>query len=176
MYNTQTLLFSYTLMFLFTPLITFIQTPLGILAIGALAIVTVLIIWIVRLELRLHKILLGKGVDIESALLTISKENKDFKKFQHEMEQYLTSVEKRLQRSIQSVETVRFNAFDGVGANQSFATAFLDEKGTGVIVSSLYARDRTSVFSKPIKTYASDFGLIEEEHQVVQKVKQSHEK
>jgi hypothetical protein len=115
---------------------------------------------------------LGKGENIEDSILTLTKEQKELKKFTVDMEQYLTTVEKRLQKSIQSVETVRFNAYDGVGANQSFATVFLNEKGDGVVVSSLYARERTSVFSKPVKNHTSDFGLIEEEVQALKKAKE----
>jgi len=156
----------------FNTLLTSIATPTGILLIGVSLLVIILIIWIVRLELRLQKILLGKGENIEDSILTLTKEQKELKKFTVDMEQYLTTVEKRLQKSIQSVETVRFNAYDGVGANQSFATVFLNEKGDGVVVSSLYARERTSVFSKPVKNHTSDFGLIEEEVQALKKAKE----
>jgi hypothetical protein len=67
------------------------------------------------------------------------------------MEEYLTTVEKRLKKSIQGVETVRFNPFKGTGAggNQSFSTAFVNEKGDGVVLTSMYARDRISMFAKP---------------------------
>lgn len=158
-------------MLFFNELLSIIMSPLGILSIGALICIAILVSWIIRLELRLKKILLGKGENIEQSLTHLAHGHHEFKNFKKDIETYLTDVEKRLQRSIQSVETIRFNAYDGIGANQSFTTVFLNEKGDGVVVSSLYARERTSVFSKPIKNHTSEFGLIEEEVQALQKAR-----
>lgn len=155
----------------FNSILQYSNTPLGIIAIGASLIILVLIIWIVSLEHKLHKILLGKGENIGDSIAHLNKEQEDLKKFTLEMEHYLTDVERRLQRSVQAVETVRFNAYDGAGANQSFATVLLNEKGDGVVVSSLYARERTSVFSKPVKNHKSDFGLSDEESQAIASAK-----
>ncbi len=157
----------------FTSFLNVIQTPIGISIIGLGFVIVVLVIWIVRLEVRLRKILLGKGQNIEQSIDHLSTEQKDLKKFTTEMEHYLQDVERRLQKSIQSVETIRFNAYDGVGANQSFTTVFLNEKGDGVVVSSLYARERTSVFSKPVKNHASEYGLSEEEVQAIAQAKKN---
>jgi hypothetical protein len=90
--------------------------------------------------------------------------------FKNEVETYLATVESRLRRSTQAVHTVRFNPFAGTtgsGGNQSFATAFLDQHGNGVVISSLYARERMSVFAKPIKNGASEFELSDEERKAV---------
>ena len=78
-------------------------------------------------------------------------------------------MENRLQRSIQAVETIRFNPFKGTGegGNQSFATSFLSENGDGVVISSMYSRDRVSVFSKPLAKFVSSFELMEEEKEVI---------
>jgi hypothetical protein len=89
------------------------------------------------------------------------------------MEKYLTHVEKRLRKSIQSVHTVRFNPFKGTGggSNQSFATTLLNEDGDGVIISSLYARDHVSIFGKPVSKHESTYELSEEEHQSLDQAK-----
>jgi hypothetical protein len=60
---------------------------------------------------------------------------------------------------------VRFNPFKGTGSggNQSFATTFLNEENNGVVISSLYSREHTSVFSKPIKNGVSEYELSDEE-------------
>lgn len=85
------------------------------------------------------------------------------------MEKYLETVERRLRKSVQSVHTVRFNPFKGTGAggNQSFATAFLNEHGDGVVISSLYSRDHVSVFSKPVKKHASEYEFSNEEKEAL---------
>jgi hypothetical protein len=78
-------------------------------------------------------------------------------------------VESRLRRSNQAVETIRFNAFrdSGVGGNQSFATAMINENGDGVVISSLYSRERVSVFSKQVSSFNSEIELSEEERKAI---------
>ena len=49
--------------------------------------------------------------------------------------------------------------------------AFLNDEGDGVIMSSLYARDRMSIFAKPIKKGKSEFELSAEEKEVLDKAK-----
>ena len=98
----------------------------------------------------------------------------ELEKFRTEMEDYLTTVEKRLKKSVQSVHTVRFNPFKGTGAggNQSFATAFLNEDGDGVLISSLYSREHVSIFGKPLKKHSSEHELSDEEREAVEGAKQ----
>jgi hypothetical protein len=93
--------------------------------------------------------------------------------FQKESLAYFEEIEDRLSRSIQAVKTVRFNPFKGTGegGNQSFSTAFINENGDGVVISSLYSRDRVSIFSKPIAEFQSEFELTEEERGVVDEAK-----
>jgi hypothetical protein len=145
-----------------------IDTTILIYILGALLIV--LVAWIVRLEIRLGRLLVGKDAkSLEDSFVHISKELKELHEFTKEMEQYLLNVEKRLKRSIQGIETVRFNPFKGTGdgGNQSFSAAFINEKGDGVILTSMYARDRISMFAKPLKGFVSEFELTEEEKQAL---------
>ena len=73
------------------------------------------------------------------------------------------------------VETVRFNPFkgDGSGGNQSFSTAFVNEEGDGVVISSLYSRERVSVFAKPVKKMSSEYEMTAEEKESLQKAKEA---
>ena len=78
-------------------------------------------------------------------------------------------VNAKLQKSIRGLETVRFNPFSDQGSNQSFAIGMLNEKGDGVVLSSLYSRERMSVFAKPIKGGKSEYELTAEEKEVLKK-------
>jgi len=49
----------------------------------------------------------------------------------------------------------------------------LNKKGSGVIISSLYTRDKVSVFAKPIENWQSKYELSEEEKDVLNKTKAS---
>jgi len=137
-----------------------------------IGIAVILIGWIIRLEVKIKRLLgTSDAHSLEDSIVHAKKDIEDLKSFKKDSLDYFTHVEKRLGRSIQSVETVRFNPFKGVGegGNQSFATVFLNEKGDGVVVSSLYSRERVSVFSKPLKKFESTFDLTGEELGVVSK-------
>lgn len=128
-------------------------------------IVLFLLILVVRLEMRFKKILHGKNSEnLEDSLAKIGSGQKELEVFKNEVESYLLNVEKRLARSIQGVGTVRFNPFQATtGGNRSFATAFLNEKGNGVVISSIHTRDRMNIFSKSIQKYTSEHELTDEE-------------
>lgn len=138
-------------------------------------IIILLLAWVIRFEIKFRRLTAGKSGNLEESITHLKEKQKDAERFMDEMEKYLTNVEKRLQKSVQAVETVRFNAFEGVGANQSFATALVNQHGDGVVFSSLYGRERTSVFSKPLKAHASEHGLSEEEKQAVKKAKETRD-
>lgn len=110
---------------------------------------------------------------IGDSLTSVSSDLKELQTFRGEIEKYLTDVERRLKKSVQSVHTVRFNPFKGTGggSNQSFATTLLTEDGDGVIISSLYARDHVSVFGKPVKGHESVHELSEEEQESLEAAK-----
>jgi hypothetical protein len=130
----------------------------------------ILAIWIIRIQSRLNRLVIGKGSqNIEDSLKVLLGDMKDLRQFTKEMEEYLTTVETRLKKSIQGVETVRYNPFKGTGSggNNSFSTAFLNEKGTGVVLTSMYARDRVSMFAKPVKEFVSEYELSEEEQESI---------
>lgn len=136
------------------------------------ALLVLLGMFVIRLELRINRLLRGSdNKTLEGTIRVVEKGHRELTQFRAEVEKYLKNVEKRLSRSIQSIETIRFNPFKGIGlgGNQSFSTVFLDERGDGVIVSSLYARDRMSIFSKPIKKNVSEFELTDEEKMVLTK-------
>lgn len=52
---------------------------------------------------------------------------------------------------IQRVELLRFNPYDDTGGDISFTVCFLDNQGSGIVLTSLHARSGTRVFAKDIK-------------------------
>lgn len=148
--------------------------PYILLSTGALVII--LAAWVIRLELKMRRFTVGKsGHSLEASFVQLQKEYDASLHFRAQMEQYLLSVEKRLRRTVQGNETVRFNPFqgDGSGGNQSFATAMLNEVGDGVVFSSIYARDRMCIFAKPLQSFQSEHELTEEERMAVEKARLS---
>lgn len=147
-----------------------------IITYGLIGLVVILIGWIIRLEIKLRKLLFGKDAkSLEDSIVSTYKNLEDLNKFKKDSLSYFNTVESRLNKSIQAVETVRFNPFKGTGEGgfQSFSTSFLSQNGDGVVISSLYSRDRVSVFSKPLEKFESPFELTEEEKEVIENSKNS---
>lgn len=129
-----------------------------------------LAIWLILVELRLKKFFSGrKAEDLESVLLDLREDLKKLHQCKSDTDKYLENVEKRLKQSIQKVGVIRFNPFDDTGSNQSFVIALLNEKGDGVVISSLYGRDGMMVYSKPIENYTSPYSLTPEEKEAIEK-------
>lgn len=140
------------------------------LAIGLLLVaIVILAVWILLLERRFKKLLGGKGNSIEDALHALSREVRSLSEFKKNAEHYLENAEKRLARSVQGVGTVRFQAFPGAGGDQSFASAFINEKGDGVVISSIYARNLISIYAKPIQNGNSTYELTAEEKKAIER-------
>ena len=72
-----------------------------------------------------------------------------------------------LENCVQKVSVVRYNAFHNVGSDQSFSVALLDYEDNGVVISSIFGRDSSTVFAKPINYGASDYVLTGEEEEAI---------
>lgn len=152
------------LLALYSPYLALIAFMLPLVAIGMC----------IALRRRLKRLALGKNGSIEESIGILSRESKEMKEFRTELEKYLKLAEGRIRKSVRGVGIVRFNPFqNGQGGNQSFAAAFIDEGGDGVVFSTLYARDRVGVYAKPLTASASSFELTGEEKEAIEKAKAS---
>ena len=132
--------------------------------------------WFIRLEMKSRDIKVMKNKQsLRNKINSIDEKIEALQQFGDKTIDRFQALENRLEDNIQNVEVVRFNPFkdDGVGGDQSFATTLLNKKGNGVIISSLYTRDKVSVFAKPIENWQSKYELSEEEKDVLNKTKAS---
>ncbi len=144
----------------------------NILLIAVLVVLVIALVWLIRFEIKFARIVKGTGsVTIEDSLVHIQKQIDTLEVFKKETLEYMAGAETRIRRSVQGIETIRFNPFKGTGAggNQSFATAIINQNGEGIVLSSLYSRDRVSIFAKSITNFTSDFELSDEEKEVLKK-------
>jgi hypothetical protein len=128
------------------------------------------IIWILSTEKRLKRFFLGKKAsNLEDTIITLEEDIAKLKKAKENAEKEIDIINGKLKKSVRGLETVRFNPFPDQGSNQSFAIGMLNEDNDGVVISSLYARDRMSIFAKPIKAGKSEYELTAEEKKALQK-------
>lgn len=130
------------------------------------------IIWIFKTEKRLKRFFLGKKAkDLEDTIDNMQEEISKLKSQMSDAEKNLDNINQKLKKSIRGLDTIRFNPFPDQGSNQSFAIGMMNEEGNGVVLSSLYSRERMSIFAKPIKNHKSEFELTNEEKEVLEKAK-----
>ena len=130
------------------------------------------IFWIISTEKRLKRFFLGKKAkDLEDTIILLEEEIAKLKKFKENTERELVTINTKLKKAIRGVETVRFNPFPDQGSNQSFAIGMLSEEGNGVVMSSLYSRERMSIFAKPIRNGKSEYDLTAEEKEALSKAR-----
>jgi len=146
------------------------------LILGGVVILAVLVIvqFVILLNLRKKLAHFTRGRDgasledlIQDALHTVDR----LEHGHQQSRRHQKYLEQKLQTCVKSPSTLRFNPFRDAGSNQSFAASFLDESGNGVIISSLYAQGKTSVFAKPIQAFDSEYELTSEEDHVLQQAK-----
>lgn len=95
----------------------------------------------------------------------------ELEKDQKEISEELEKVKKNNKSNFQKIGIVRFNPFKEVGSDQSFSVAILDGNDNGVVITSLYTRDKNRVYGKEIKAGISEYNLSEEEKQAIEKAK-----
>ncbi len=93
----------------------------------------------------------------------------DLETFRTANESYLN----RLNESLKKVKLVKIKKYNpyadmGVGGNQSFSLSLLDAYGNGIILTSLYSRERTRVLVKEIKNFVADQELSPEERELLE--------
>lgn len=88
----------------------------------------------------------------------------------------ISELEKKMLTSKRFVGLVRFDAFDDVGGNQSFALAVYDDNGNGVIISSLIGRADCRVYCKPLVGGRSDREFSQEEQRAMREAANSSPK
>mgnify|MGYP001597484040 CR=1 FL=1 len=127
-------------------------------------------VWAIVTEKRLKRFFLGKKAkDLEDTIVSLESDIVNLKKARENMQKDITAINAKLKKSIRGLETIRFNPFTDQGSNQSFAIGMLNEDGDGVVLSSLYSRERMSIFAKPVKNNSSEYELSAEEREVLKK-------
>lgn len=142
-----------------TLVITTLSLSLLVIALGVITFV---------LHNRVTKLTKGKkGSSLESTII----DNHDcIQKTQIMLDSHsaeISAIKQESMNNLQNIGVVRFNPFKEMGGSQSFAVAITDKNNNGVVISSLYARDRVNIFAKPLTKGISEYTLTEEEQQAI---------
>ncbi|WP_425448764.1 DUF4446 family protein [Dethiothermospora halolimnae] len=84
-----------------------------------------------------------------------------------ELKGFCEDLDKRLRLSIKNVGFIRYSAFENVGSDLSFSIALMDENLDGFVITSIYGREESNTYAKPIENGKSSYVLSEEELKAV---------
>jgi len=108
-----------------------------------------------------------KVADLEGVIFEQIKRLRQTEKNLEELSKFSRQLEKMAQSSIQKVGVIRFNPFSDTGGDQSFSIACLDAKNSGFTLTSLFTREGTRIYTKPILEGESKYLLTEEEKRAI---------
>ncbi len=145
-----------------------------IIAILILSVVIIfLIIHAFVLERRIKKMLRGSnGKSLEKSITDMQDRIYNSEVYIAKNSEDIQNLFQKMKKRIRNVSTLRFKPFEDAGSTQSFAIAIVNDEGDGVVLSSLYTRERMSVFAKPVVGNKSEYELTNEEKSVLESAKQ----
>ncbi len=134
-----------------------------------LTIITLLNIFKMKKQYKNLMDLLGKGQDFNDSLNGYIKEVEDVSRETLKLKNRTVNVEKNLEKCVQKVGVVRYNAYMGTGSDLCFALALLDFEDNGVVINGIYSRDNTTTtYAKPIEHGESKYTLVDEEKKAIE--------
>ena len=76
-------------------------------------------------------------------------------------------MDELLNIAVTRVGMVRFRAFEDMGSDLSYAVALLDAHNNGVVLSSIFGREDSRSYAKPIEDGKSSYPMTQEEEQAL---------
>lgn len=138
-----------------------------ILAVACLILIAAAIVSMKRvssLQKRYSALMMGReGVNMEKVLGHYGAMITEGLERQKGFENRLADVEQQLQTAVSGVGLVRFNAFQETGSDLSFSMALLDRHQNGIVLTSIFGREDSRCYGKPVRGGHSTYQLSEEE-------------
>jgi hypothetical protein len=107
------------------------------------------------------------GINIENLLEKCLLKIDEVASKNREIENHLNEIDRNFLNCIQKVAMIRYNAFDNVGSDLSYSVALLDGNDSGIVITSLFSRDCSTTYGKPILAGKSKYPLSAEEIKVI---------
>lgn len=148
----------------------------GWLVLGLCVLVIGLVVTVIVQALRLNKVAaswssLMDGAtsgNIEHILYDHLRERVRIETDLAQIQKRLDQLEFKMSTAQRYVGLTRFDAFDDVGGEQSFALAVYDEKGRGAVITSIVGRSSCRVYCKELANGRADRDLSREEQKAVE--------
>lgn len=144
-------------------------------------ILIALLLWLLGLSIVFYRLYVhyrkiakkshdGSLVSAIDKLIKLEEENS---KAVVEIKKELIRLDEAAALPIQKMGMARFNPFDETGGDQSFCVCLLNRENDGFVLTALHTRDRTRVYTKPVKSGKSIYDLSREEEKVLKEALKS---
>ena len=141
------------------------------IGVATIVLVIALLVYCVILHIRLGSLkkkydffMQGdNGASLERKLSVEVSEIRDAAKGLETMMTEQAAIRNIQSNTIQKIGFIKYNAFENIGNDLSFALTLLDGNNNGICISSIYGRNESRIFSKPIVKGKSLVSLSQEE-------------
>ena len=151
----------------------------GIVALAAAGLGLVAFVWVVVLSVKLRRvraaqrtILGGEETDLAAHAASLQEAFVQLRDWVEEvasgLEGRVSAAEHRMDGSIAHTSVVRYDAMNELSGQQSSTVALLDERRTGVVISSILHRDQARLYVKQVREGNPEYELSPEEQQAVE--------
>lgn len=139
-------------------------------------LILLLFVWLLLVSVRLRRIARNRRLLDESLqqdgdisnVISRALEKIDVLEKEHTViNKTIRKHRRMLGETTRCIGLVRYDAFEGVGGKLSFSAALLDEKGNGLVITSINGRSETRVYAKPVADRLSVYPLSEEENEAI---------
>ena len=150
----------------------------GIVALAAAGVAAVALLWVIVLGVKLRRmraaqrtILGGQETDLAAHAASLQEAFVQLRDWVEEvaagLEGRVAATERRVDGSVTHTSVVRYDAMNELSGQQSSTVALLDERRTGVVISSILHRDQARLYVKQVLEGNPEYELSPEEQQAV---------
>jgi signal transduction histidine kinase len=149
----------------------------GVLLLAVLAFNVLLLLFCItqsvrinRMRKSINRLLTGtSGANLEEGMHRLLDQVDEVKKLQNDQQFTLNRLSQRIGAQCGRVAIIRYNAFGDLGSDLSFSLAILDDAQNGVVITSIYGREESRVYAKPLTAGTSPYHMSEEEQAAIRK-------
>lgn len=150
---------------------------------GSLAFCVVVMIALIVLFVQYRKLykrydtfMRGKDAEtLEELILMQMDEIRDLKAEDKNMKEVIRNMKKGLRVSYQKFGMVKYNAFQGMGGNLSFAFAMLNEINSGFVLNAVHSREGCYLYLKSVEQGETEVLLGAEEKEALERALGYHD-
>nr|WP_269813234.1 DUF4446 family protein [Ornithinimicrobium sediminis] len=145
------------------------MASIGLAAVALLVALVALVMALVQrrryaVMLRRFQVLWGDGAaDVATVLARQSRRVDGESARTDEVERAVAELRDGLAQTLQHVAVVRYDAFGDMGGQMSFSAAVVDDRGDGMVISSIHARGESRTYAKGVVKGGSEITLSPEE-------------